>query len=78
MSTSFLFYGKLFVANIYYGYKVASNVLLQLFLHFDDGIFPVGSVIQGTELSGFASNLLLSLTLFLPAMDGISPYMSVT
>ena len=53
-----------FLLQIYtteYGYKVASNVLLQLFLHFDDGIFPVGNVIQGTEVSGLASNFLFIL-----------------
>ena len=53
------FLWETFLLQIYtteYGYKVASNVLLQLFLHFDDGIFPVGNVIQGTELSGLASD----------------------
>ena len=44
-----------------YGYKVASNVLLQLFLHFDDGIFPVGNVIQGTEFSGLALTFFIGL-----------------
>ena len=56
------FLWETFLLQIYtteYGYKVASNVLLQLFLHFDDGIFPVGNVIQGTELSGLASDFFL-------------------
>ena len=53
-----------FLLQIYtteYGYKVASNVLLQLFLHFDDGIFPVGNVIQGAELSSLALTFFIDL-----------------
>ena len=59
-----IFFMGNFLLQIYtteYGYKVASNVLLQLFLHFDDGIFPVGNVIQDTELSGSALTFFIGL-----------------